>query len=92
VTKKNKISSSYHVTQTAGLIELMCHFFQVAAVLARNVLAARADFEQHSEEDFEAGDADLSGAEEFVLDDPLADVSQLQHVDDAAAKHPSVKM
>jgi hypothetical protein len=36
--------------------------FQVAAVLACNVLAARADFEQHSEEDIEAGDADLAGA------------------------------
>jgi hypothetical protein len=44
-------------------------------VLARNVLAARADLEQHNKEDIEAGDADFRGAEEFVLDDPLAEVS-----------------
>jgi hypothetical protein len=56
------------------LQEETSRFFQVAAVLARNVLAARTDLEQHSEEDVEAGDADFSGAEDFVLDDPLAEV------------------
>jgi hypothetical protein len=74
------------------LQEETSRFFQVAAVLARNELAARADLEQHSEEDIEAGDADFSGAEEFVLDDLLARVSRFQPVDDAAAKHPSVRM
>jgi hypothetical protein len=51
------------------LQEETSRFFQVAAVLA-----ARVDLEQHSEEDIEAGDADFSGAEEFVLDDRLAEV------------------
>jgi hypothetical protein len=69
------------------LQEETSRFFQVAAVLA-----ARADLEQHSEEDIEAGDADFGEAEEFVLDDPLAELSRWQQVNYAAAKHPSVRM
>jgi hypothetical protein len=67
-------------------------FFQIAAVLARNMLSASDDVEQDSAEGIAACDADISEAEDLVLTDALAEMSRLQRADHAAAKHPSVRM